>query len=69
MLDPNRKLNLDSSVQVKLEKEVAESLTIMADHTGISADEIVNTAMKRFIVTHKDYFPEDMTSKKNLKPR
>lgn len=67
MLDPNRKLKLDSSITVKVEASVADSLRIMAEYTGISADEIVDTAMKRFIVTHKDYFPED--TNKKLRPR
>ena len=57
MRDPDKKLNLSAPVAVKVEKCVAECLTIMADYTKISADEIVNTALRRFIVTHKDYFP------------
>jgi hypothetical protein len=57
MRDPNKKLNLSAPVTVKLEACVAECLTIMANHTKISGDEIVNTALRRFIVTHKDYFP------------
>ncbi len=68
MLDPNRKLNLDTAISVKVELDVAEALSVMADYTGISADEIVNTAMRRFIVTHKDYFPEDEATK-DIRPR
>ena len=57
MRDPAKKLNLESAVNVKLEKCVADCLKIMSDYTKIAADEIVNTALRRFIVTHKDYFP------------
>lgn len=57
MRDPAKKLNLESTINVKLEKCVAECLEIMSGYTKISADEIVNTALRRFIVTHKDYFP------------
>lgn len=68
MLDPNRKLNLNTNIDVKVEADVAEALGIMAKYTGISANEIVNTAMRRFIVTHKDYFPADDSAKK-VRPR
>lgn len=57
MRDPEKKLKLDSPVNIKLEKCVAECLGIMSGYTKITADEIVNTALRRFIVTHKDYFP------------
>lgn len=59
MRDPHKKLVLDAKVSVSLEKCVAECLTTMANHTKITADEIVNTALRRFIVTHKDYFPNN----------
>lgn len=59
MRDPEKKLNLNANVSVKLEKCVADCLSTMANHTKISADEIVNTALRRFIVTHKDYFPDN----------
>ncbi len=60
MRDPEKKLKLESPVSIKLEKCVADSLKIMADYTKISADELVNTALRRFIVTHKDYFPDNV---------
>ncbi len=49
---------LDTSIEAKVEKTVAESLQVMSDHMKIPAGEIVNTAMKRFIATHSDYFPK-----------
>ncbi len=62
MRDPEKKLALESAVSVKLEKCVAECLNTMSSYTKISADEIVNTALRRFIVTHKDYFPDNSPS-------
>ena len=49
---------LDTNIQVKVEKTVAESLKAMAEHTKKSEGELVNIAMKRFIATHSDYFPK-----------
>ena len=40
---------------VKIEKELAESLDTMAENSGISIDELVATALKRFKVHHADY--------------
>lgn len=51
------KVNLETSLSVKVEKAVAETLKLMEEHTGIAKDEMVNTALKRFIATHKDYLP------------
>jgi hypothetical protein len=50
---------LDTSLQVTVEKEVAEYIKIMSNHSKISEGELVNTAMRRFISGHSDYFPKD----------
>lgn len=55
---------LDSSIQVPVEKEVAEYIKVMSQHTKLSEGEIVNTAMRRFISAHSDYFPKDFFRKK-----
>ncbi len=44
-------------VEVSVEIETAECLIKMAAHTKLTTDEIVNTALKRFIATHKDFLP------------
>jgi hypothetical protein len=44
-------------IEVSVEKETATCLTQMAAHTKLTADELVNTALKRFIATHKDFLP------------
>lgn len=46
------------SIEIKVEERTAGALQEMVDHTKLSADEIVNTALKRFISTHKDFFPK-----------
>lgn len=47
------------SLNVKIEKEVYETLKKMEEKTKIPADELTNTALKRFIATHKDFLPKN----------
>lgn len=55
---------LDTAIQVTVEKEVAESIKIMSQHSKIPEGEIVNTAMRRFISGHSDYFPKEYFKQK-----
>jgi hypothetical protein len=48
---------LTSTITVKVEAKVAEALELMSSHTKIGKDEMVNTALNRYIATHSDYFP------------
>jgi hypothetical protein len=57
---------LDTSIQVTIEKEVAEYVKVMSQHTKIPEGELVNTAMRRFIATHSDYFPRGFFRKKRI---
>lgn len=54
-------------LDVTVEGHVAELLQKMVGFSKHSADEIVNTALKRFIAAHKDFLPpearEGMTRK------
>ncbi len=45
------------SVQVTLEKQVAETLKKMSEFSKLSESEIANTAIKRFIAVHRDFLP------------
>lgn len=45
------------TVQIELEKEVAETLKKMSEYTKYKEAEIVNTAVKRFIAVHSDFLP------------
>lgn len=49
---------LDANISVAVEKEVAEALKVMSQHMQIPEGELVNTAMRRFMATHSDYFPK-----------
>lgn len=48
-----------AKVEVEMEAKVVEQLLVMEKHTSIPKGEILCTALKRFIATHKDYFPQD----------
>ena len=45
-------------IEVNIEKLVSSKFNVMSDYMGISVSELVNTAMKRFIAVHKDFFPK-----------
>lgn len=47
-------------VELELEKQVADQLQQMEDHTKMSKGELATIALKRFISQHKDYFPEGL---------
>jgi hypothetical protein len=54
---------LDTKVEVTVEKAVAEAIKVMSAHTQIPEGELVNTAMRRFMATHSDYFPKHAKKK------
>lgn len=45
------------TLTVKIESEVIETLAVMEKHVNLPIDEIVNTAVKRFISAHNDFLP------------
>lgn len=46
-------------IEIEIEKEVAEKLLTMEKHTKLSQSELANTALKRFISSHKDFLPPE----------
>lgn len=54
---------LDTKIEVTVEKAVAEAIKIMSQHMQIPEGELVNTAMRRFMATHSDYFPKSAKKK------
>lgn len=44
-------------VEIEVEKEVAEKLKQMEAYSKIPTSELANTALKRFISSHKDFMP------------
>lgn len=54
-----REIGPTASFTIELEKKIIEQLQVMESYTKISQEELIATALKRFISQHKDYFPED----------
>lgn len=52
-----------TKIEVEVEKDVAEKLSTMSAFTKLSLSEITNTALKRFISSHKDFLPAEAKSK------
>ncbi len=52
-----------SSITLQIETEVVEVLKAMENHTKISVSELANTAILRFITSHKDFMPSDFYEK------
>lgn len=46
-------------VEVQVEKEVVMALEKMSAHTKLEVSELTNTALKRFIASHKDFLPPE----------
>lgn len=46
-----------TKLHVEIEKEMVEVLGKMSEYTGHQVSELVNTAVKRFVASHKDFLP------------
>lgn len=57
MLDAYKLKGATRKIEVEIEMEVAEKLLKMEQFAQITKSEIANTALKRFISTHKDFLP------------
>ncbi len=57
MLDDYKLKGKTIRIEVEIEDEVAEKLVRMEKHINLSKSEIANTALKRFISSHKDFLP------------
>ena len=44
-------------MEITVESDVAERIAAMEKYTGLSASELSNTALKRFITHHSDFLP------------
>lgn len=44
-------------IEIEVEEEVARKISTMETFTKISKSELTNTALKRFISSHKDFLP------------
>jgi hypothetical protein len=43
----------------KLPKKIIKQLHVMSEFSKVSIDEMVETAIKRYISSHSDYFPNN----------
>lgn len=50
-------------VQIELEETVIQSVEVMSGHKGFTVSQLINTALKRFISQHKDFFPPEKKRK------
>lgn len=46
-------------VQIEVEQKVAEILVKMEQYSKHTQSELANTALKRFIASHKDFLPQE----------
>ena len=54
-----------AKISVEVEKKVSEDLKVMSQYSQFSESEIVNTAIKKFVSTHRDFFPPPERQKKS----
>lgn len=57
MLDDYKLKGPTRKIEIEIEKDVADKLQRMEAYAKLSASEIANTALKRFISAHKDFLP------------
>lgn len=59
MLDDYKLKGQTKKIEIEIESEVAEKLATMEKNSNLTRSEITNTALKRYIASHKDYLPEN----------
>lgn len=63
MRDDYRVKGASQDLKVKIEKDIADQIQAMSKHTQLTVSELVNTALKRFCSSHKDFLPPDQRPK------
>jgi hypothetical protein len=59
MRDDYKLVGQTAKIEVEVEKEVAEKLAAMEKQSKLTKSELTNTALKRFITSHKDFLPTE----------
>lgn len=59
MLDEYKIKGATKKIEAEIEAKVADQLAKMEQFIKISRSEIMNTALKRFISSHKDFLPRN----------
>jgi antitoxin component of RelBE/YafQ-DinJ toxin-antitoxin module len=57
MLDGYKIEKPTDKLQTEVEKSIVQAITAMSEYMKLTPSELVNTALKRFIVAHKDFLP------------
>jgi hypothetical protein len=57
MLDDYKLTGPTRKIEIEVENEVAENLLKMESYSKFTISELADTALKRFIASHKDFFP------------
>ena len=63
MRDDYKIVKPTGSISLQIETEVIEVLKAMETHTKITVSELANTAIRRFISSHKDFIPSEFYEK------
>ena len=57
MLDDYKLKGTTEKIELEIEKDVVDVLSKMEKYAKLSMSELTNTALKRFISSHKDFLP------------
>lgn len=57
MKDDYKITKATAKLELEVEKEIVEQLKLMESYSKHTRSELANTALKRFIVQHKDFLP------------
>jgi hypothetical protein len=57
MRDDYKLVGAVAKLEIEVEKDIAEKLLAMEKYSKITRSELTNTALKRFISSHKDFLP------------
>lgn len=57
MRDDYKLKGATQKLEIEIEKQVSERLNAMSGYSKLTVSELANTALKRFIASHKDFMP------------
>lgn len=58
-----------AKLEIEVEKDVCEKIVAMEKFSKLTRSELANTALKRFIVSHKDFLPPHADTERRSTPR
>jgi hypothetical protein len=61
MRDDYKLVGEKAKLEIEVEKSVFETLLAMEQYSKLTRSELANTAIRRFISSHKDFLPPDET--------